>query len=166
MSAAPPHRDLALVDVNPAAPPPRLGSSVSFSPLPEDGAGWSVTAIQGDGTTAATVLGRLPPEAGPLASSSAATVRSVRRADGVLAALVVRVTEGGGTAAPADDSDVSPVPRRRGKGEHTENWSLARKEAIENTMTQNVASSLPPPPPTQAWLRPRRTWTRTTCAAA
>jgi hypothetical protein len=123
------HVDASLVDVNPAAPPPRLGSSVCLLPLP-DGGGWSVVVTGEDGGD--TVLGRLPAtEVGPLAAATApasATVRSVRRADGALAALVIRVTDGGRPSAPADDSAVAPVPRRRGVCVRERRDGRAKKE--------------------------------------
>jgi len=102
--------DLALVDLDPSAPHPRLGSIVT---------------LRGPDVLTADnyLLGRLPPPTSdappPPASGATATVRSVRRTpEGGLAGVVVRLgvaTAAAPTHQPADDTGVRPVARRRGE---------------------------------------------------
>lgn len=97
--------DLALCDLNPAAPHPKLGSTVTLT-------GSEVH------TSDSVLLGRLPAESVPSPSVTTATVRSVRRAPegGGLAGVVVRLnTAASAAAAPADDTGARPVARRRGE---------------------------------------------------
>ena len=110
--------DLDLLDLDPFAPAPRLGSTVTFRPSTHPSGGWDVCTAGAD-----QPLGRLPAgAAAPAGVSSASTgsVRSLRRApEGGLAGVVVRVTAAAvaTSAAPADDTGVRPVPRRRGESE-------------------------------------------------
>ena len=100
--------DLALVDLDPAAPPPPRGSLLTLRPA--DAGGWDVLA-------GATFLGRLPPDTPEPGPGTTVTVRSVRRAPdgGGLVAVLVRLSVGS-PAPPVDDAGVRPVARRRGEG--------------------------------------------------
>jgi len=103
--------DLTLADLDPAAPPPPLGSLLTLR-ASDSGSSWDVYA---EGASA--FLGRLPPDAAAPGPGATATVRSVRRAPdgGGLVAVVVRLSAAAVPAPPADDTGVRPVARRRGE---------------------------------------------------